>query len=189
MPYSVDIFDSHVAELIGMLRPSTICDIGPGAGKYGKIARQVSLTKGFTTKVTAVEIDHSYVGEFGLDGLYDEVVIDDAVNMIKNPKLQYEMVIIGDCIEHLRKSDGIDLLNFLMYRTSHIILVFPDNFLQDGSDDHPAEAHISTWNIEDFRGWKTKHTSFASVNLVLIRGFLPSKDEVAVLDNNTILIY
>jgi len=189
VPYSVDIFDSHVAELIGMLRPGTICDIGPGAGKYGKIARQIAGAKGFSSKLTAIEIDESYVGEFGLTEIYDEIIIDDAVNMIKNPKLHFDMVIIGDCIEHLRKSDGLDLLNFLMYRTAHIVLIFPDNFLQDGSDDHPAEAHISTWSMEDFRGWKTMNTAFASVNLVLIRGFLPSKEEVAVLDNNTILIY
>ena len=189
MPYSVDVFDGHVAELIGMLKPATICDIGPGAGKYAKIARQVATTKGFATHLTAVEVDPSYVPEFGLDQLYDQVVVDDAVNMIGNPRQHYDMVIIGDCIEHMRKSDGLDLLNFLMYRTAHIVLVFPDNFLQDGSDDHPAEAHISVWTAEDFRGWKHFHTAFATVNLVLIRGFLPSQEEIAVLDNNTILIY
>ena len=189
MPFSVDVFDGHVGELIGMLKPATICDIGPGAGKYGKIARRVALEKQFHAKVTAIEVDQSYVAEFSLTELYDEVIVDDAVNLIKNPKTKYDMVIIGDCIEHMRKSDGMDLLNFLMYRTSHIVLVFPDNFLQDGTDDHPAEAHISTWGPDDFRGWKFLHTSFATVNLVLIRGFLPSKDDVAVLDNNTILLY
>lgn len=189
MPYSVDVFDGHVGELIGMLKPASVCDIGPGAGKYGKIARRIAQDKGFDLELTAVEIDATYLAEFALDQLYDHVVIDDAVNLIKTPYIKYDMVIIGDCIEHMRKSDGIDLLNFLMYRTAHIVLVFPDNFLQDGSDDHPAEAHISTWGPEDFKGWKTFHTSFATVNLVLIRGFLPSKDEIAVLNNNTILIY
>ena len=189
MPFSVDVFDGHVAELIGMLKPSRICDIGPGAGKYGKIARRVAAEKGFPLDLTAIEVDGSYVDEFHLNDLYDRIVVDDAVNLIKDPKIRFDMVIIGDCIEHMRKSDGIDLLNFLMYRTAHIVLVFPDNFLQDGTDDHPAEAHISTWNVEDFRGWKIFHTAFATVNLVLIRGFLPSKDEIAVLDNNTILIY
>ena len=189
MPFSVDVFDGHVGELIGMLKPATICDIGPGAGKYAKIARRVAQEKGIAIDLTAVEVDSSYVDEFDLPGLYDHLIIDDAVNLIKNPKLHFDMVIIGDCIEHLRKSDGIDLLNFLMYRTAHIVLVFPDNFLQDGSDEHPAEAHISTWGPEDFKGWKFHHTSFATVNLVLIRGFLPSKEEIAVLDNNTILIF
>ena len=189
MPYSVDIFDGHVGELIGMLKPGSICDIGPGAGKYGKIARRVAQDKGFAVNLTAVEVDPTYVDEFGLTALYDQVIVDDAVNLIKTPKVKYDMVIIGDCIEHMRKSDGVDLLNFLMYRTAHIVVVYPDNFLQDGSDEHPAEAHISTWTAEDFKGWKTFHTTFATVNLVLVRGFLPSKEEIAVLDNNTILIY
>ena len=189
MPYSVDVFDGHVAELIGMLKPATICDIGPGAGKYGKIARRVAQEKGFVTEITAVEVDASYVAEFDLPSLYDHVIVDDAVRLIKTPQIKFDMVIIGDCIEHMRKSDGVDLLSFLMYRTAHIVVVYPDNFLQDGSDEHPAEAHISAWTQEDFKGWKIFHTAFATVNLVLIRGFLPSKDEIAVLDNNTILIY
>ena len=189
MPYSMDLFDDHVGELIGMLRPETVCDIGPGAGKYGKIARRIAAQKGFGIRLTAVEIDASYLNEFGLGKIYDEVVVDDAVNLIKTPTLRYDMVIIGDCLEHMRKSDGLDLLNFLMYRTAHIVLVYPDCFLQDGTDDHPAEAHLSTWTVEDFRGWKTLHTSFASVNLAVIRGFQPSKEEIAVLENNRILIY
>jgi hypothetical protein len=69
------------------------------------------------------------------------------------------------------------------------VLVYPDCFLQDGDDDHPAEAHLSTWTTEDFRGWKFLHTAFATVNLTVIRGFLPSKEELAVLENNRILIY
>ena len=187
MPYSVDVYDGHVSELIGMLRPASILDIGPGAGKYGKMARQVAAAKGFVPQVTAMEIDQSYVDEFGLNDLYDRVIVGDAVDLIKTPAIRFDMVIIGDCIEHLRKSDGIDLLNFLMYRTAHIVVVYPDGFLQDGSDDHPAEAHISAWNIEDFRGWKTLHASHACVNLVLIRGYLPSEVEIAVLENNRIL--
>ncbi len=189
MPFSVDDFDGHVGELIGMLKPGTICDIGPGAGKYGKIARQVAQEKNFPIKLTAVEVDSSYVGEFSLGQIYDEIIVDDAVNLIRTPQIYYDMVIIGDCIEHLRKSDGIDLLNFLLYRTAHIVVIFPEGFLQDGSDDHPFEAHISAWSPEDFRGMKHLHTTFASVHLVLVRGYQPSKEEIAVLDNNTILIY
>lgn len=189
MPFSVDVFDGHVGELIGMLKPDSICDIGPGAGKYGKIARRVSQEKNFPIQLTAIEVDRSYVDEFQLGDIYDHVIVDDAVNLIKTPQIHYDMVIIGDCIEHLRKSDGIDLLNFLLYRTAHIVVVFPEGFLQDGSDDHPAEAHLSAWGVEDFRGLKHFHTTFASVHLVLVRGYLPSKEEIAVLDNNTILIY
>jgi hypothetical protein len=42
----------------------------------------------------------------------------------------YDAVILGDCIEHMRKSVGLDLLNFLVYRSSIIVVKFPVQMIQ-----------------------------------------------------------
>jgi hypothetical protein len=89
-------------------------------------------------------------------------------------------VIIGDCIEHMRKSAGLDLLNFLIYRTGYTVLLVPENYVQDDWEGHAAEAHISTWTIHDFAGWDVLHKQgqqggWLTMHLFLIKGYQPSR--------------
>ena len=175
MPYSSNAFDDSINTVVSLLQPATVCDIGPGAGKYGRIVRHRAAEDGFSTRVTAVEIDDSYVREFGLADIYDDIIIGDAVNLINSPRLRFDLVIIGDCIEHMRKSAGVDLLSFLMYRAGYICVIYPDEYIQDDWEGHAAEAHISTWSAEDFKGWKTIHHVRANMNLFVIKGYQPSR--------------
>jgi SAM-dependent methyltransferase len=171
MPYSDQAFDYWVSTMIDLLQPSSVLDIGAGAGKYGRMIR----AKSNPTRITAIEIDPIYVEQFRLRELYDEVILADATCLIKQPRIRYDLVMIGDCIEHMRKSDGIDLLNFLIYRSGYICIVYPDRFVQDDWEGHAAEAHISTWSEQDFRGWDVLHHSWSGMHLFLIKGYLPSR--------------
>ena len=47
-----------------------------------------------------------------------------------NPDYVTDVVIIGDCIEHLRKSIGLDLINYFVYRCKYIIIIFPSKYIQ-----------------------------------------------------------
>src|SRR4051812_9601889 len=102
MPFSSTALDNDIEDIITTLRPQTVCDIGPGAGKYGQMVKRIAARGEFRSHVTAVEIDRTYVERFCLESLYDAVVIDDAVNLIKNPQLRFDLILIGDCIEHMR---------------------------------------------------------------------------------------
>jgi hypothetical protein len=82
---------------------------------------------------------------------------------------------IGDCIEHMRKSCGVDLLNFLIYRAGYICVIYPDRFVQDDVDGHAAEAHISTWSQADFAAWDVIHHSWNGMHMFLIKGYQPSR--------------
>lgn len=175
MPYSSNAFDYWVTSMIGLLQPATVLDIGPGAGKYGKIVREVSSTKSFKTHTTAIEIDESYVDSFNLRDIYDHLVVGDAMDLIDQPQSRFDLVMIGDCIEHLRKSAGVDLLNFLMYRSGYICLVYPDRFIQDDWEGHAAEAHISTWSMSDFSDWDVLHHTWSGMHMFLIKGYQPSR--------------
>lgn len=129
------------------VRPASMLDIGAGAGKYGKIAREIM---GTASSTTALEIDEEYIKTFSLATIYDVVLSGSSDQLIKDPSLRYDFVVLGDVLEHMRKSDGIDLLNFLYYRTSYIFIVLPADFEQDAVDGHAAEAHISVWSETDF---------------------------------------
>src|SRR5271156_4170007 len=112
MPCSSDIFDKHVQAMLELLKPKQICDVGPGASKYGRMARALD-TDAHETVVTAIEIDDSYFNEFKLNEIYDEIILGDVINIINEVRRRFDLVIFGDCIEHMRKSDGLDLINFL----------------------------------------------------------------------------
>jgi hypothetical protein len=179
MPFSADVFDQWIASLVGLLQPATVCDIGPGAGKYGRLVRAQATRDGFPTHLTALEIDPTYVETYRLGDIYDAVIVDDATNLIATPRTRFDLVIIGDCIEHIRKSAAVDLLNFLVYRTGYICLVVPEAHVQDDWEGHAAEAHISTWSAEDFRGWETLHKtaewSGYKIHLFLVKGYQPTR--------------
>ena len=175
MPYSSSAFDYYVGTLVSLLQPRNVCDIGPGAGKYGKIVRNIAVREQFKTHITGIEIDSSYIEQFGLRQIYDEVIVDDALRMLQTPQVRFDLVFIGDCIEHLKKSDGLDLLNFLVYRTGYICVIYPDAYVQDDWQGHAAEAHLSTWSPADFSAWDTLHHSWSGVHLFLVKGYQPSR--------------
>ena len=99
-------------------------------------------------------------------------------------KCEFEVVMMGDVIEHLKKSEGIDLLNFLVYRSRWIIIQFPHKFRQNSIDDHISEAHISVWSEEDFHGFdRTKIYKKGSQRLVVLRGYLEADISIKQIEN------
>src|SRR3989338_4500380 len=174
MPYSSFIFDKSIEEIIRLLKPETLLDLGAGAGKYGELAKKINSS----IKLTAVEIEKDYIKNFKLPSIYDKVWNISATDLI-NPKYYdqiFDVIMIGDIIEHLKKSDGIDLLNFLIYRCRWIILEFPHHYLQNSVDGYQSEAHISVWTETDFSSFeRTKLYIKDTQRLIVLRGYLENK--------------
>ena len=182
MPYSSFIFDRSIEEIILLLKPGTILDLGSGAGKYGELAKKINPS----IKLTAVEIEKDYIENFKLPSIYDEVWNISVTDLI-NPKYYnstFDLIVIGDIIEHLKKSDGIDLLNFLIYRCRWIILEFPHRYLQNSVDGYHSEAHISVWTKDDFISFeRTQLHEKDTQRLVVLRGYLENKMSVADIES------
>jgi phospholipid N-methyltransferase len=168
MPYSVPTFDSELELYFRQVRHHSVLDIGPGEGKYGRMLRQVQPE----TKLIGVEIDPAYVEQYKLREVYDEIWNLDAAELINDPNRAFDAVIIGDCIEHMRKSMGVDLLNFLVYRSKLIIVKFPLQMIQNAWEGHKSEAHLSVWSEHDFRGMDAFFAERNFICLALIRGYL-----------------
>ena len=182
MPYSSFIFDKSIEEIIRLLKPETLLDLGAGAGKYGELAKKINSS----IKLTAVEIEKDYIKNFKLPSIYDEVWNISATDLI-NPKYYdqiFDVIMIGDIIEHLKKSDGIDLLNFLIYRCRWIILEFPHHYLQNSVDGYQSEAHISVWTETDFSSFeRTKLYIKDTQRLIVLRGYLENKVSVVEMES------
>jgi hypothetical protein len=149
MPYSSPLFDSSIKEIVKLLNPVTVLDIGAGAGKYGELIKDVLPT----ASTTAIEIEADYIERFSLKSIYGQVWNMNVGDLIspKYYELNFDLVMIGDIIEHLRKSDGLDLINYLVYRSKWILIEFPHHYLQNAVDGYSSEAHISVWGEIDFK--------------------------------------
>lgn len=182
MPYSSSIFDKSIEEIIRLLKPESFLDLGAGAGKYGELVKKINSS----IKLTAVEIEKDYIKNFKLPSIYNEVWNISAIDLI-NPKYYdstFDVIMIGDIIEHLKKSDGIDLLNFLIYRCRWIILEFPYRYLQNSVNGYHSEAHISVWTKDDFISFeRTQLYDKDTQHLILLRGYLENKTSVADIES------
>lgn len=175
MPYSASDFDRQIAALIERMRPASVLDIGPGAGKYGAIVRSLRDRGMEIPSLAAFEIDQTYIEQFNLSEIYDVVHHGDASTLPDtHPDAQWDLVILGDVLEHFRKSRGVDLIDYLFYRTKYVIVVVPIDYIQGAWEGHHAEAHISTWYPADFARYKAScfgsTSSGLEIQLVLING-------------------
>lgn len=177
MPYSNPSFDKTIEKFLIKHKFEHYLDIGPGAGKYGKIIR-----KNFpNAKITGVEAEQSYIKQFELKDLYDNVYPTQIEMFIEDkPDFTTDVVIIGDCLEHLKKSDGIDLLHYLIYRVHYIIVIFPTKVIQYSWQGHKREAHLSVWSKHDFAQFDSKFFKKKFMNLAIVKGYLEDSTSVYV---------
>jgi len=168
MPFSAPEFDKEIELYFRLVHHDSVVDIGPGEGKYGRMLRRVQPN----IKLIGVELDAEYVEQYKLRDLYDEVWVLDAAELMNQPDRTFDAVIIGDCIEHMRKSIGLDLLNFLVYRSKIITVKFPLQMLQNAWQGHKSEAHMSVWSEHDFRGMDHLFAERNFICLTMIRGYL-----------------
>ena len=180
MPYSKPVFDDLAAALVRAIAPRSCLDLGAGAGKYGKLVRRECPA----CRLEAIESHPANVARFRLAEIYDSVACADVMSLFESGlEAAYDLIVIGDLIEHLRKSDGVDLLHFLVYRAAFILLVYPTRFIQGAVDGNPKEAHVSVWSALDF-AWceRTRVAAKAKQELVVLRGFLPHGLAIGQLD-------
>lgn len=180
-----------VFSILQITKPDKILDIGCGAGKYGFMSKSAIPS----AKRIGIEVERKYVEKFKLNEIYDEVRIGDAWEILKNTVNEsYDLVIIGDSIEHMPKSVGIDLLNFLTYRSKFILVLTPEFITQHEMDGVVEEAHISVWSEHDF----TWHDTWAwdnswMMSLFLLSGYakpkIPFRELVNIINNAKIPIF
>lgn len=169
MPYSADNFDDRVRQLIDSRTDRSYLDIGCGEGKFGKMVRTF---KGSRAHLAGYEIDPRHAEQFKLKALYDDLKVEDAMTMVDTkPGYAADFVFIGDCIEHLRKSDGVDLLHYLVYRAQLIVVIFPSRHIQYDWRGHLHEAHRSVWDESDFRQFDHVYAREGFMNFVQISGY------------------
>lgn len=181
MPHSDNYFNSQIEQILKKFNYHQYLDVGPGYGKYGRMIREFKPD----ANLMAIEADWTYILRFKLWRVYNQIHFAKVENFFSQPKrfdFQTEMVIIGDCLEHLKKSDGLDVINFLIYRCKHMIVVYPQKYIQFDLKRHTSEAHRSVWTKDDFKPFTHKHFRHGLMNLVVLQGYLSDKKAIIVRD-------
>lgn len=124
----------------------TVLDVGPGRGKYGRMVRELRPD----AHVTAMEIEGAYVELYGLWGIYNHVRVAPASRLLESPDAEWDIAFLGDVLEHMPKSQGLDVLHYLTYRTRYLWVQYPNRYRQGSLGGYPSEAHLSIWTRADF---------------------------------------
>lgn len=127
------------------LKPRVVVDVGPGQGTYSQVVRD---NKAYWV---CVEAWAPYVEQFNLNKQYDEVIISD-INYVDLNKVHHspDLVIIGDVLEHMTKSQATQLISNLMNWSKHVIISIPLKHLSQGPwQGNYFETHIDHWNHND----------------------------------------
>jgi 2-polyprenyl-3-methyl-5-hydroxy-6-metoxy-1,4-benzoquinol methylase len=168
MPFSHNRFDEHTKKVIQKCGYDNWLDIGAGAGKHGKMIRELLPD----AHITAIEIELDYINKYKLQSIYSEVRPINAMQLMNEPTMIYDGIILGDVLEHLPKSQGVDLINFLVYRCKTMIIIYPLGRIQNEYKDSHYEAHVSVWGEHDWQLFDYDITKTLQSHFVVIRGYI-----------------
>lgn len=121
MPYSVSTGKMKVADAINEMIDRSdfrILDLGCGSGTYSKLIRKECIKTG----VDAVD----YRQRFGLDSLYHEFDVHDIrdIDFLKTLG-KFDLVIMGDVLEHMTYQWARLVLNAIEKQTRCVIVAVP----------------------------------------------------------------
>ncbi len=134
MPFSTPIFKDETVDFIkSKFHPTdTVLDVGAGSGTYA------DRLNTYFQKMDAVEIFTPYIAEYHLNEKYSQVFNVD----IRTFDFEYyDLIILGDVLEHISEEDGVALIQRLYPKCREMIIGVP-NGEQGIHYDNPAEIHL-----------------------------------------------
>ena len=157
MPCSSHLGLSLALDHVVRLHPRRVLDLGVGFGKWGFLLREAFdyIDGRIDREEWTVTIDgidaHRYDSPL-LEWVYDNVRIVNALDVV-DELAGYDVVVIGDVIEHFEKRQGILLLDRLLRQNRNVVLTTPLEFFEQRREENPYEEHKSHWTLDDFAGW------------------------------------
>lgn len=173
MPYSSDEGKTFSRSMLLRLAPRTVLDVGPGSGTYGHMVR--SAIKNVET-LDAVEVFAPYIKQFNLKDVYDDVVCADIVDFVitmDGDDWWYDLIILGDVLEHLDQPDAFWLVEELQKHCRTILLSLPIVVWEQGAvDGNEHEAHLHHWTDDEINEHFSPYRAFVGneIGVYLIDG-------------------
>lgn len=146
---SAPVLDGWLEDRLGALPWATLLDVGAGEGKIGLMAKR-ARPEGV---VHAVEIWEPAATYLESVPAYEKVLRGSAEGLLDGaPVLKtggYDLAVFGDVLEHLRLSDAVDVLDFVLQRVKHVVVVWPLGYAQDPMGGNCSEVHRCSIELSD----------------------------------------
>jgi len=149
-----------VVNIFTQIQPKTVLDVGVGFGTWGLLFREYSdimheryEKKDWQIRVDGVEVWEPYITDVHRH-LYSNIYLTDLRDF--EPEITYDLVNMGDVIEHFTKEEGLALLEKIKGYAQNIVVCVPVGFYNPEHDPlgNPNEHHISSWDLNDFKDWE-----------------------------------
>jgi 2-polyprenyl-3-methyl-5-hydroxy-6-metoxy-1,4-benzoquinol methylase len=133
---------------INDIKPSTVLDVGAGAGMYKLLIERLVLERAQPKTVDAIEVWEPYVKEFELDKLYNNVYTQDVRDW---DNWDYDLVIFGDVLEHMTKEEATKVWEKVSKQARYAIISIPlGHNHQDAYNGNPFEEHVTDgWELQE----------------------------------------
>jgi hypothetical protein len=137
-------------------------DVGVGFGRWGMLLREFldvwddGITDGkWKRTVDGVEIYGDYIKDYH-KYFYDTIHIGNAIDFIKMTNENYDLIILGDIIEHFNKKEGKELIDYSLSKSKFVMINLPigKHWGQGKINNNEYEKHKSVWYNSDFTGYK-----------------------------------
>tara|TARA_Y100000310_G_C20377146_1_gene666279 strand:+ start:62 stop:673 length:612 start_codon:yes stop_codon:yes gene_type:complete len=112
----------------------TILDVGPGSGQYNGLLKELL---GYNN-IDCVEIHEPHVDVYNYKERYRNVYIQ---NILEFDFDYYDIIIMGDVLEHIKVDDAIKLVKKLSQKCSNLIIQVPYLYAQDAVCGNAYEKH------------------------------------------------
>lgn len=184
MPSSDHNTISPILEIIRQAAPKSVLDIGVGCGKYGMLVREYLdghwTNRAFHKKETwetllvGIEIWADYVTPLH-EYLYDEVLVVEAFEHLKNHTGAFDLILMGDVIEHFPRDKGFELIEILrtkwLNKGGHLVISTPNFQTQINNESlavfgNKHEVHRSRWEAKDFKDLGMSHRVTAERHII-----------------------
>ena len=156
MPTSQHFQISRILDLVVLLNPKSVLDIGTGFGKYGLLCREfLELWDGketygkFRHRIEGIEIFEKYLTPVHAY-VYDRVHVGDAAQVVQNLESSFELALLIDVLEHFDRPAGEKLVADILSRCRYLIASVPrDNGQQGEMYENSHETHLAQWTARD----------------------------------------
>jgi hypothetical protein len=159
------IFNPVICNLLARINPESILELGCGEGKLGDLAKQSNLMP----KLTAVQKLFSKSDLLHLNSKgYTNIIGSNILEYFKEGFDDvYDLIVAMDVIEHFLYSDAISIIDFALYKSKWLLLVWPSKPPQSGIsnkfDRHRTSFELGTLtNLFDVAYYEQR--GFAQVN-------------------------
>jgi len=153
---------SYCIDVIRKIAPKKILDAGIGFGRWGILSREFLevwegrvRSKDWELQIDGVEIFNSNIEEY-LKYFYSNIYNIDAYQYINSTPDFYDLIIIGDMLEHLEKRKANDFLHNCMAKSKFVMINIPigNDWEQSEMYGNIYEKHLSYWKVKDFDIYK-----------------------------------